>query len=410
MEWSPQQEVALRLGRAWVKAVYNRAITAKKGRRILEVFGFAGTGKSTLVQALLAEENWGPEDVLYCAPTGKAAQVMRSKGCPGAMTLHRALYKVAQKGTCVLESLFADLAKAEAADPKEDQIIAQIQVLIDEEEARLRQLAFYVNPDAPANGARLIVVDEASMIGSRLGEDLMSLGKPVLVMGDPGQLPPVKDTAYFMQDTPDVMLTEVHRQALDSGILRLATDLRNGLGYRVRDYGSDCRVVLQGSPGNRELAVGADQVLVGRNATRHKANRDIRKARGREDPLPLAGDKLVCLQNNHDLDLMNGSQWRCRDPGTIRGSGIVGVVLDSLDGETQGLTVDVHAGYFQGREVSARGWRAAEHFDHGEAMTVHKSQGSQWPRVYVIDEARGDARHTYTAVTRAEKDLTLVAG
>lgn len=247
------------------------------------------------------------------------------------------------------------------------------------------------------------------MVGSKIGHDLAALGVPILAQGDPGQLPPIKDEAYFMGGNPDVLLTEIHRQAKDSGILRLATDVREGRPYSKGSYGADCRVVRQGQDSNEALAVGADQVLVGRNNTRRRANFSLRASKGRTGPMPVLGDKLVCLQNNNDLDLMNGSQWVCQDPGRRGGMTLRQVGVVPLDADGLSLEVDMHAAIFEGGEVSRKDWRGAEHFDHGEAMTVHKSQGSQWDKVYIIDESSAfDRRWLYTGVTRAAKDLTLV--
>lgn len=403
MDWSPQQEAGIRKGRAWVQAV----LAGTTQQRLFRVFGFAGTGKSTLTQELVGDVR----GVLYCAPTGKAAQVMRTKGSAGAMTIHRALYKVSQKGTSVLEELMADLAKTLKDPDHTEGDVAKLKQLIVEEEERVKQLSFYVNPEAPANEADLIVIDEGSMVGSRIGEDLMSLGIPILVQGDPGQLPPVKDRSYFMDGEPDVFLTEIHRQARDSGILRLATDIRENRNYRVGDYGPDCRVVRKGAEGNRERVLAADQMLVHSNKNRRDANYTIRKARGREGNMPLVGDKLICLQNNHDLDIMNGSQWVCDEEGVRRGNVFVNVGVQPLDKDgPPPYTLDMHASYFGGSDPSRRDWRSAEHFDFGEAITIHKAQGSQWPRVYMLDDCeRFDAQLLYTGVTRGAVDVTLVA-
>src|SRR5262249_56107314 len=67
--------------------------------------------------------------------------------------------------------------------------------------------------EAPASKARLIVIDECSMVDAELARDLMSFGVPLLVLGDPAQLPPIQGGGFFTDAEPDAMLTEVHRQA-----------------------------------------------------------------------------------------------------------------------------------------------------------------------------------------------------
>ena len=92
----------------------------------------------------------------------------------------------------------------------------------------MKKPRFALNPQSDAAHAKLIVLDEVSMVGEEMARDLMSFGKPILVLGDPGQLPPIKGEGAFTKDAPDIMLTEIHRQAGESAIIRLATMARQG--------------------------------------------------------------------------------------------------------------------------------------------------------------------------------------
>ena len=171
--------------------------------------------------------------------------------------------------------------------------------------------------DAPASKAKLIVIDECSMVDAELGRDLMSFGVPVLVLGDPAQLPPIQGGGYFTDAEPDVMLTEVHRQAQDDPIVRLSMDIRAGNRLAEGQYG-DTQVVRRENL-DPQRVIDADQVLVGRNATRRKYNMRMREHRGFAEPLPMAGDKLVCLRNNRRKGLFNGGLWVVKErPGTRR--------------------------------------------------------------------------------------------
>ena len=60
------------------------------------------------------------------------------------------------------------------------------------------------------------------MVGEEMARDLMSFGKPILVLGDPGQLPPVSGGGFFTEQEPDYLLTDIHRQARDNPIIQLA--------------------------------------------------------------------------------------------------------------------------------------------------------------------------------------------
>ena len=83
-------------------------------------------------------------------------------------------------------------------------------------ELRLRDLhepRFLLNEQSLLRDADLLVLDEVSMVGHEMAADLLAFGKPILVLGDPGQLPPIKGEGAFTRGEPDVMLTEIHRQA-----------------------------------------------------------------------------------------------------------------------------------------------------------------------------------------------------
>ena len=94
--------------------------------------------------------------------------------------------------------------------------------------ADIHEPRFVLNEQSLVRDADLIVLDEVSMVGAEMAADLLAFGKPILVLGDPGQLPPIKGEGAFTDAAPDVMLTEIHRQAGESAIIRLATMARQG--------------------------------------------------------------------------------------------------------------------------------------------------------------------------------------
>ena len=161
--------------------------------------------------------------------------------------------------------------------------------------------------EAPASKAELIIIDECSMVDAELGRDLLSFGVPLLVLGDPAQLPPIQGGGFFTEAEPDVMLTEVHRQARDNPIVRLSMDIRAGDYLEPGRYG-ESEVVLKADL-DPQRVLDADQVLVGRNNTRRAYNQRMRQRRGFTDTMPEAGDKLVCLRNNRKKGLFNGGLW-----------------------------------------------------------------------------------------------------
>ena len=362
--WSPQQDAALTAVSEWLKD--------KNGPQVFRLFGWAGTGKSTLAR-YLAE---GVRSVKYAAFTGKAAMVMRKKGCRGASTIHSLIYS---------------LVTEEEGEPK-----------------------FALDPESEAALADLIVIDEVSMVDEALGKDLLSFGTKVLVLGDPFQLPPVQGAGFFTAQEPDVMLTEIHRQAADNPIIRMSMQIREG-GHL--DYGRyDDSLVIPKSEVDRDAVVTADQVLVGRNKTRVDYNDRLRQLKGLPEHEPVVGDRLVCLRNNPQKRLLNGQIWIATDVKK-RSAARFGMSLrpdeESAAGKKE-VRVVTHAKFFSGEEESLD-WPERRRFDEftfGYCLTVHKAQGSQWENVYLFDESfvfRDDRRRwLYTGVTRAAEKITVV--
>lgn len=362
-DWSPQQDRALKAVSTWLKD--------PGAPQVFRLFGYAGTGKSTLAQHLAEDVG----KVLYGAFTGKAALVMRRKGCKGASTIHSMIYAIDEDG---------------AEGP-----------------------TFRLNEDSKVKGADLVVIDECSMVGEELARDLLSFGTRVLVLGDPAQLPPVKDAGFFTEAKPDVMLTEVHRQARDNPIIRLSMAVRQGERLDLGDYGA-ARVLTRGQFDHSDV-LGADQVLVGMNKTRQTYNERIRDLRGFADsPWPKPDERLICLRNDRPNKLLNGSMWtvvKCR-PGKKELLNIE-VLPEDADQHAPPKKVKVHPAFFAGDEgeLSWQVRRESSEFTFGYAITVHKAQGSQWDNVFLFDEGgvfRDDARRwLYTGITRAAERITI---
>jgi exodeoxyribonuclease-5 len=368
--WSPQQESAIADVRAWIKA--------PDGRPVFRLFGYAGTGKTTLAKEL-AQSVKGT--VLYATFTGKAALQLRKKGCHDASTIHSLIYRV---DVCNI-----------TGDAK-----------------------FKLNKDSALSDAALLIVDEVSMVDDGLARDLLSFDVPILVLGDPAQLPPVKGEGYFINSAPDVMLTEVHRQARDNPIIRLSMDIRNGQALERGQHG-DSLVAARDDVDQeqlRDLVLGADQLLCGLNRTRTAFNRRIRALKGlagqRADWHPTVGDRLICLKNDREKALFNGGLW---DTSKVEDKfGRFDMITHSLDEQREPVSIAVRDEYFNGTEKTLdwRTRRETQEFTFGWAITCHKSQGSQWDNVIVFDESgafRDSQRNwLYTAVTRAAERVTVI--
>ncbi len=191
---------------------------------------------------------------------------------------------------------------------------------VEDEETGIKNVSptFSLNRKSVVSDAKLIVIDECSMVDEALGQDLLSFGTPVLVLGDPGQLPPVKGGGYFTEHEPDFMLEDVHRQARDNPIVDLAQQVREGRSLMIGDYGSTAKIISKADV-TAELVLDTDQVLVGTNRTRRRYNERLRELKNFNGPLPQAGDKLVCLRNDTAKGLLNGSLWQVTSaPRTVK--------------------------------------------------------------------------------------------
>lgn len=404
MEFSAQQEQALSAVQQWLQ---------NRDKPWFYLAGYAGTGKTTLAREFASGVSG---HVAFGAFTGKAAYVLRGKGCPGATTIHRLIYKpksVSRERLIELQRDMMDLRKAlqdQGLSPEEigqHRDFIALKTDIEAEKSNLARPMFTLDLMSALRHTKLVVIDECSMIDQQMGEDLLSFEAPVLVLGDPAQLPPVWGRGYFTQHRPDFVLTDVHRQAKDSPVLRLATGVREGEGLPLGAFGDS--LVLNKSDATQDLYEDHEQMLVGYNATRAVCNKHIRRLRGMEGKYPVRGDRLVCLRNNHENGFLNGGMWKVLDSQALEGESVE-LTIESEDGEQ--VSTIAHPEYFLGDKPTP--WSVAEKdcFDYGYAITVHKSQGSQWDSVLIYDQsrmARQDSRKwLYTALTRAVERVTVV--
>jgi exodeoxyribonuclease-5 len=411
-------------------------------KQVFRLFGYAGTGKSTVLKFALHELGIDAHSgrggdcvpgVVTATFTGKAALVLRRKGTP-ARTIHSLIYSVVE---CTEQEIEEAREKVRDAEKQAltlsgfERITADAMIeAMRQEISEMKKPRFALNPKSDAAACELIVLDEVSMVGEEMAKDLMSFGKPILVLGDPGQLPPIKGEGAFTQATPDVMLTEIHRQAEESAIIRLATAARNGEYIGYGQYDSFVAKLPKHSVTPAQMLRGG-QVICGMNATRLELNNQMREAAGMlSGPLPAgSAEKIICLKNQNDRGLINGmflTLDNVLDDGEDCFSASVADDEGSVVGRTgtdgKGERLMIYKGHFldhfqfdKGRHD--RDWRIKRPLveaTYGWAITCHKSQGSQWENVVVWDDGLGrteaDRRcWLYTAITRAEKGLVLLA-
>lgn len=377
IELAPQQQEALTEIEQWFN---------EKSAPWYTLGGYAGTGKTFLVgyfyqhlmERLNRERPKKPPLILQGAYTGKAAHMMRRKGIIGARTIHNLIYT------------------------------------FDDADEKTGELSFHLNQDSDVRYAELLILDECSMISDEVASDLLSFKTPLLVLGDPGQLPPIEGTGYF--NDAHYTLTEIHRQVADSPIIKLSMMARNREAIQYGDYG-DCKKIRLSELSDDDL-LEYDQVLVGTNRTRRTINRQFRHRLGFTEDHPMEGEKVICLKNNHEQGLLNGMMFTvAKFYGPLYGG--YSLLLEDEDGNKK--KVNAHQSHFNEyhkpgtvKGTSFIDLRDYAEFDYGYAITVHKSQGSQWEKVILFDENFGwkdralNAKWMYTGITRAAEKLIIV--
>ncbi len=340
-------------------------INGKKQIRTLG--GLAGVGKSTVISVLRKElYSWA-----VCAFTGKAANVLRRKGIHDASTIHSLIYKRVKTATG--EAKF---------------------ILKGEHEL----------------GIDGFIVDESSMISYELDRDLRTFNKPIIYVGDHGQLEPVgsERTNFNIMRNPDIKLETIHRNA--GVIARFSMFLREGhpaSDWRecgVDENGNEV-IVIKGHQLRDYNIAASDQIICAYNKTRVRINADVRDTLGKPKDLPVAGDRIICLQNSANDGLFNGMQ------GTI----------DAIDDVRNRLLFTDDDGYTRdwvkydpdafGAVKTPKRIQGRVPFDYSYVITAHKSLGSEFDSVLVLEQ-RCDlwshSRWQYTTASRAKKKLIWV--
>ena len=337
-------------------------------KQVFKMTGAAGTGKSTVISHLQEELNLS--GMSYAVFTGKGALVLNNKGIP-AITIHKLIYN------CHIDRMTGEGVFALKEELDKD--------------------------------TSLIVIDEGSMVGTSLFDDLLSFGIKVLIVGDHNQLPPVKDTGRLVGS--DVELREITRQAKDSPIIRLSQDVLNDTYIPFGKYAEGILVVPR-SLLCMDYYANADQVLCGLNRTRHKLNQEIRTHLGFTEPNPMDGEKLICLKNDwhkvvQDCALMNGMIGTVSN---IRDKFTYYLAEFQPEGLTEGFKVRMDKSIFAGQPVPPEMSKKINYFDYGYAITCHKAQGSEFDKIVIIaDYFVHDSykQWLYTAVTRAKQAIVL---
>lgn len=386
----------------------------KMTKPIFRLFGYAGTGKTTIIRMLMEKLGLSSGEVRFAAYTGKAAMVMRKTGL-NAQTIHSLIYIPVPPSQDECQKLAIAIAK------EEDMVIKQ-KLKGDLKEKSKVHFAKRSKSESDLRRARLCVLDECSMVNDEMLGDLLSFDVPLLVLGDPGQLPPIDGLGALTRETPDVMLTEIHRQAKDNPIIDFATRARNGIYIPQIKLGNSAHLA-QGSLSS-EHVLAFSQIICGKNATKQRLNERLRGLRGYEGIYPVVGEKLICLKNNAEDGLFNGLMCEVVEVGELLDTSIQLRIKRETDGPGDDpLAVKALRAHFESYKdktalENVKWWEkdGVDEFDFGYAITVHKAQGSQWDSVLLWDDGMFKGwkptdrkKWLYTGITRAVETITIAS-
>lgn len=355
--------------------------------------GFAGTGKTTLIASYRKEIHKIDKKtkVAFCTYTGKGTLVLKEK-----LHTQDAIYK--QDFTGTIHSLIYS------------PVTNQNQEII----------GWKIKDELKFD---LIIIDEASMVDSKIWADLCAFNIPILAVGDHGQLPPINGQ-FNLMEKPMLKLEHIHRQAQDNPIINISIMARtNG----EIPHGKYAESIIKHSSQDSDINYLIEDVfekydentiiLCGYNNTRIKINNHIRNQLFFETPEPDINDKLICLRNNHEKQIFNGMLGKVESIHSEDENWYFAEInMESTDTIFKGLIYKNQfnalepINFTKNRKETLKG----ELFDFGYAITVHKAQGSESDKVILFEERFKQMddetwkKWLYTAVTRAKKELYII--
>ena len=355
--------------------------------------GPAGSGKSTVITALIDKLHLDMSEYMCAVYTGKGALNLQQKGLPSC-TIHSLIYHT------ILEKHESTEEEIENGAPKYKM-----------------KFHFILKEKLPSD-LRLIIIDEATMVNNDMRDKILSFGKPVIFVGDMNQLPPIFGVSEVMLH-PDFTLTKIMRQEEGNPIIQLSQMILNDEYYDYGTYGTS--KVVSEVPIDFGLIENYDMILCGKNKTRDNINDTIiRGILRKPDIRPFIGAKVVNRQNNWDIavngiSLTNGLVGYITDLSkrfTYKGYYKIDFRPDFMDDEFEGLMIDSRYIISDYDTRKQYGITKYEKFEYGYCISTHISQGSQYSRVLFIDEGFYDREMTkklrYTAITRAIDSITIV--
>lgn len=459
-----QQEAAVRDMLSWFNS-------GSKKPYILQ--GYAGTGKTTLLKILIHSLPVPVAKIALVAPTNRAAKVLSNKTGLPTRTAFSLIYTSSredldfervklriweeslsfnQVGIAIIEAYgnsFSEEYEGFLAESNQKHTEEIYEKFVNSRAKKMLEFEGIILPDDPASRQELfikmqqermklhrsnitdllkedmrtskkdpeqlhrecsiILCDESSMINKKMGEDLLSYEIPMILVGDPFQLPPVKAVAFWEDRRADAVLTKIERQTgTGAGIPLVGEQIR--LGKSITENES-VKIEARNSLTPSQW-MQADQIICGTHKTRERICRFIRDQMGLTTDYPQVGEKIVSVYNDRGKGIMNGELYIVRESSLLRGGSVVAMTIE-----------DPYGKIIPGVQAWVKGFGGRTHTDYlddsfgkfwfGYAITCHQSQGSEWKQTIVCDDWPGKAdkpNWDYTALTRASQYCTIVSG
>jgi exodeoxyribonuclease-5 len=390
----------------------------ENGKSFITLGGFAGTGKTTVLTELRRHIN-PKKRVAFASFTGKSASVLRDK-----IMMSGSKFKSDYVGT-IHGLMYRPIIIKKFSESKNEYIETVTFKKLDEIEEDI------------------LLIDEASMIGSKIFDDMIDFNVQIVACGDSFQLPPVADTnTEPVLLNPDYQLEEVHRTAQGSPLIKLAHAIRTKQYLPIAPYKDEYIHIQSYFSGGREfledIEYGSETVtLCFTNAVRQSINFGYRNKKEFKDGIILYPyEQIVCLTNNPTLGMMNGERFTVEFLSPPYDQDTVSVTVERQDGNYQEAFVHNTGKKFGKKNIVSK--YNSKHknggpinvkkdnvdpmvidADYGYAMTVHKSQGSEFNNVCLVDSrifkgistSKGNndyLRWLYTGVTRSSDKLTII--
>jgi len=390
--------VELEEGLEYAKA-QKRAINYALENGVMVLTGGPGTGKTTIIRAIISIASRMDIKVALAAPTGRAAKRMSEATQHEAKTIHR-----------MLEMKYTGDEDRPVFGRDEHNLLEE-QLFIIDETSMVDTLLFASMLKAIKPGARLILIGDSDQLPS------VGAGNVLCDVIDSDRFCTVRLTEIFRQASESRIVTNAH--LINSGELPVLDDKKGDFFFISREdeseipkticdlcstrlpraYGEGMRSGIQVVTPSKKGVAGTETLNAVLQSTLNPPSKNKKEKRFRERTYRV-GDKVMQIKNNYDIGWTRGGE-----EGVGIFNGDIGIIRD-IDASGQLMMID-----FDERIAEYTGDMLDE-LEHAYAITIHKSQGSEYPIViipaYNYTPRLLTRNLLYTAVTRAQKMVVIV--